>query len=88
MNNEQIKLCKTKPIFKMPKMLVTSAQITSYHSPVTIYHYAKQTQSKPILPATAGKIALPTLECRNRGSKAYGEQNRTVEGPVVFDVEG
>ncbi len=33
----------------MPKMIITSAQITSYHSPVTIYHYEKQTQTKPIL---------------------------------------
>jgi hypothetical protein len=29
-------------------MIITSAQITSYHLPVTIYRYAKQTQTKPI----------------------------------------
>jgi hypothetical protein len=57
------KICKTNPIFKIPKMIITSAQITSYHSPVTIYHYAKQTQTKPILSTCmAGKIALSEVE--------------------------
>jgi hypothetical protein len=68
MNNEQTKICKTKPISKMLKMLITSAQITSYHSPVTIYHYAKQTQSNPIYGEpveptnpTCSELACPEL---------------------------
>jgi hypothetical protein len=36
---------------------------------------SKRTQTKPNLPAIAGKFALPALECRYRGS--------AVEGPVV-----
>ena len=44
-------------------MIITSTQITSYHSPVTIYHYEKQTQTKPILSAyVADKIALSFAE--------------------------
>jgi hypothetical protein len=49
------KLCQTKPILGKPKMNITSVQITSYHSPVTLYHYEKQTQTKPILPSQVKK---------------------------------
>jgi hypothetical protein len=46
-NHFEHKLCKTKPNSEMPKMIITSSQITSYHSPVTIYQYEKQSQTKP-----------------------------------------
>jgi hypothetical protein len=41
-------------------------------------NFLKRTQSNPILPAVAGKIAL---------SEACGERSRTVEGPVIRKVE-
>jgi hypothetical protein len=43
------KLCETNPILEISKMIITSILITSYHSPVTIYYYAKRTQTNPIL---------------------------------------
>lgn len=37
-------------------MIITSVQITSYHSPITIYHYEKRTQTNPTLSAFVGYI--------------------------------
>jgi len=42
-----------KPNFKKGKMNVTSAQITSYQLPVTIYHYINKPNSNPIYPELA-----------------------------------
>jgi hypothetical protein len=55
----------------MPKMLITSYITKSYDNNSRFLTMEKQTQSKPILPASmAGKIALSA-----------------VEGPVVSSVE-
>jgi hypothetical protein len=38
------------------------------------------------LTSSAGKIALPALGCRYRGSEACGQRSRTVEGPVAINL--
>jgi hypothetical protein len=75
MNYKQIKLCQTKPISEMPKIAVTLIMTITNNKKERSISYQKQSQTKPILPAIAGKIALPALGCRYRGSK--------VEGPVT-----
>jgi hypothetical protein len=72
------KLCETKPNSEIPKMTITIVMTTTNNYEQPTMNYSKQTQTNPILPAFAGKIALPALECHYRGSK--------VEGPVVINL--
>jgi hypothetical protein len=57
-----MKLCQTKPIFKMPKMFVTPVMTITNNNEQPTINCLKQTQTKPILPAMAGKIALSVAE--------------------------
>jgi hypothetical protein len=66
----------------MPKMNITSAQITSYHSPVTIYHYAKQTQTKPIYREFFDMIFIKKKAPAPRAQGPYSERN--LYGPHKF----
>jgi hypothetical protein len=56
------KLCQTKPISEMPKMIATSVTATTNNNEQPTSNHQKQTQSNPILPAIAGKIALSAVE--------------------------
>jgi hypothetical protein len=49
MNNEQIKLCQTKPISRKPKMNLTPCSTITNNHELRTMNYQKQTQSKPIL---------------------------------------
>jgi hypothetical protein len=87
-NHFEHKICKTKPNSETPKMNISpySAMTTNNEQPTS--NSSKQSQTKPNLPAMAGKfvpsavegphsymagkIALPALECRYRGSVAEG----------------
>jgi hypothetical protein len=69
------KLCKTKPIFGIPKMSLTDYKIRTYTNNLMFSTMQKQSQSKPILPACMADKIAP--------SEACGERSRTVEGLVV-----
>jgi hypothetical protein len=60
-------------------MFITSINTTTYNEKATMDTWSKRTQTKPILPAIAGKIAL---------SAPVPSRVEGVEGPVVFDIEG
>jgi hypothetical protein len=51
------KLCKTKPISEKPKMNLTPCLTMTNNKKQRTTNYSKQSQTKPILPAIAGKIA-------------------------------
>jgi hypothetical protein len=61
-NHFHTKLCQTKPNLKMPKMNVTPVSATTTNNEQPTMNRLKQTQTKPILPAVAGKIALSVVE--------------------------
>jgi hypothetical protein len=69
------KLCQTKPNSESSKMNIITYHITSYHSPVTIYQNEKRTQTKPNLPAIAGKFALSAAEGPiSQSSSPFGQR--------------
>ncbi len=49
---KNIKLCKTKPISRMPKMVVTAVYTMTNNNEQRTANYSKQTQTNPILPTT------------------------------------
>ena len=72
----------------MPKMLVTLLKTMTNNKKQRPMSSRKQTQTKPILPACmAGKIALPALECRYRGSAAEGPIKTTVRLRRIYVVQ-
>jgi hypothetical protein len=68
MNNEQTKLCKTNPIFKMPKMNLTPYFTITNNNELQTMNYSKQTQTNPILNRTSmGSNQESSLRFENFG---------------------
>jgi hypothetical protein len=51
------KLCKTNPISERPKMNLNLCLTMAYENKSAPLTMAKQSQTKPILPASGGKLA-------------------------------
>jgi release factor glutamine methyltransferase len=82
MNNEQTKLCKTNPISKTSKMRLTPCLTSTNNYEQRTMNSKKQTQSKPILPASmAGKIALSLS--KGLSQEACSELVETISRPVI-----
>ena len=65
-----------KANFRKSQMLITATVTMNCSEKPTLDTWSKQTQSKPILPAMAGKIALPARH-------SFSDGGSEVEGPVV-----
>jgi hypothetical protein len=68
---------QNEPNLKQSQIFITSIKTMSYNEKSKLDTWSKRTQTKPILPAIAGKIAL---------SEACGEHSRTVEGPMESNL--
>jgi hypothetical protein len=53
---------QNEPNFPKSQMVATLAVTTNYNEKPTLDTWSKRTQTKPILPAMAGKIALSAVE--------------------------
>jgi hypothetical protein len=53
---------RNEPNFQKSQMLVTAISTMNYSEKMKLDTWSKRTQTKPILPAIAGKIALSAVE--------------------------
>jgi len=66
---------QNEPNFSKSQMFITVVSTTNYNEKPAMDTWLKRTQTKPILPAMAGKIALPVRH-------SLGDGGSAVEGPV------
>jgi len=77
---------QNEPNFRKSQMFITAVSTRSYNEKCTLDTWSKRTQTNPILPAIAGKIALsgvegsvvsePVLSIVERVKSIYGELTR------------
>jgi ribonuclease HII len=79
-------IMQNKANFQKSQMFITLISTTNYNEKCTLDTWSKRTQTKPILPAMAGKIALSAVEGPNPGLDGFSRiilQFWAVAGKII-----